>query len=82
MNTGALSLFHNVLTYNGEIIEYWKTKSTKKSKLNIKEKFGHALGIIGKPSMTRFNWDNFSRCVSDIEFLIIWSLEIQFLFGN
>jgi len=61
MNTGALSLFHNVLTHNGEIIEYWKNKSTKNSKLNIIEKFGHALDIIGKPSMSRFNQDNFNK---------------------
>jgi hypothetical protein len=100
MNTGALSLFHNVLTHNGEIIEYWKNKSTKNSKLNIIEKNLGMLLIL----LESLQWVDLTKIIStkknkkkkkkkknkkkkqklksvnDIEFWIIWSLGIQFLF--
>jgi hypothetical protein len=93
MNTGALSLFHNVLTHNGEIIEYWKNKSTKNSKLNIIEKnLGMLLilleslqwvdltKIISTKKNKKKKKKKKSKSVNDIEFWIIWSLGIQFLF--
>jgi hypothetical protein len=52
MSKGAPSLFHNVSTYMGEVIEYW-IKFSFKSNLKIIGEFGCTLGILGKPSMGR-----------------------------
>jgi hypothetical protein len=46
----ASSWFHNVLTYNGEVIAHWKKNhlNSFKSKLKIIWEFGQAIGILGK----------------------------------
>jgi hypothetical protein len=55
---GALSWFHNVSTYGGEVIEYWTIFFSLKIQLNqqkncITEFFEHALGIVRKPLMSK-----------------------------
>jgi hypothetical protein len=55
---GALSWFHNVSTYGGEVIEYWTIFFSLKSQLNqkkicITEFFEHALGIVREPLMSK-----------------------------
>jgi hypothetical protein len=51
MGTCALSLFYNVFTHCGEVlnIESFFTENSIKSKLKIKGEFGPTLGIVGKP---------------------------------
>jgi len=53
MSRGALSWFHNVSTYSGEVIEYQTifTENSFKSKLKITGEFGCTLSIVGKPSI-------------------------------
>jgi hypothetical protein len=46
MSKGAHSPFHNISTYSGEVIEYWKiffTENLFKSKLKIIGEFGHSV---------------------------------------
>ncbi len=55
MSRGALSWFHNGLTYGGEVIEnriIFIEKSLK-SKLKIMGEFGCPLDIVGKPSVSK-----------------------------
>ncbi len=66
MSRGCTQLvwFHNASLYGGEsreVIEYWKMffiENQFKSKLRIIVEFEHALGIIGKLSMSGFNGDD------------------------
>jgi len=51
MGRCALSLFYNVFTYCGEVlnIESFFTENSIKSKLKIIGEFGPTLGIVQKP---------------------------------
>jgi hypothetical protein len=51
MGRCALSLFYNVFTYYGEVlnIESFFTENSIKSKLKIIGEFGPTLGIVRKP---------------------------------
>jgi len=55
MSRGALSSFYNVSTYNGKVIEYsiFFHYFSFKSKVKIIREFGHTLGILGKPFVSR-----------------------------
>jgi hypothetical protein len=55
MSRGALSWFHNGVTYGGEAIEYWIIfiENSFKSKLKIIGEFGCPLDIVGKPSVSK-----------------------------
>jgi hypothetical protein len=55
MSRGALSWFHNGLTYGGEVIEYWIIfiENSFKSKLKFIGEFGCPLDIVGKPSVSK-----------------------------
>jgi hypothetical protein len=51
---GCIKLVTQFSTYGEKTIEYWEKKFIEhsfKSKLNFIWEFGHALGMIGKPSM-------------------------------
>jgi hypothetical protein len=55
MSRGALSWFHNGLTYGGEVIEYWIIfiENSFKSKLKFIGEFGCPLDIVGKSSVSK-----------------------------
>jgi hypothetical protein len=56
MIAGIPSWFHNVLTYNGEVIEYWTiffVQNSLKLKTKIIWELGHTLGIVGKPYVNK-----------------------------
>jgi hypothetical protein len=50
MSRNVLSWFPNVLTYGGEVIEYWIIMIIKN---NYKDIWGHTLGIVGKHSLIK-----------------------------
>jgi hypothetical protein len=50
---GALNWFHNVFTESGEVIDKFFIEISFKLKTKIIEEFRHALGIFGKPSLSR-----------------------------
>jgi hypothetical protein len=65
---GISSWFHNVLTYNGEVIAYWTNflvEYSLKLKTKIIWELGHTLGIVGKPYMwIRFNENDLEMCLT------------------
>ncbi len=75
MSRGALSWFHNGLTYGGQVIEYWIIFIEKlfKSKLKIIGEFGCPLDIVDQ-------WVRFNEGDLEIFRPKVW--EIVFIIGN